>query len=270
MALEQVRAAGFEETICYYDRGRGAPLVLIHGMFGDFLDWEPVLEPLSESHRVIAVDLPGFGGSSKPRRDYSGQFFVATLHELFRQLEIEKPMLAGNSFGGQIAMLYTLAHPESVAKLVLVNSGGFKRYTEEELAMILPRFSEDAVAALTPQINSFLFSGVFTKRSVMSARYLEKQNAKLKRDDFPAYAYSLASSIQLSIATYLMDRVGEIRCPTLLVWGDGDMVLPVVQAEQALTRLRFGELKRLPGCGHAPQMECPAGFLAATASFLSN
>jgi pimeloyl-ACP methyl ester carboxylesterase len=73
--------SNLSETIHFLDRGKGPSLVLIHGMFGDSLDWEPVLEPLSESHRVIAVDLAGFGASSKPHREYSADFFVSTLRE---------------------------------------------------------------------------------------------------------------------------------------------------------------------------------------------
>ena len=258
------------DAICYYDRGRGTPLVLIHGMFGDFLDWEPVLEPLAARHRVVALDLPGFGASNKPRREYSAEFFVSTLHELFQQLEIKEPILAGNSFGGQIAILYALQHPDSVAQLLLVNSGGFQQYSEQERAMIEPRFSESVLAGLTPEINALLFSGVFTKPSETSARYLNKQNAKLQRDDYPAYACALASSIHLSLSTYLVDRLPELRCPTLLVWGEDDLVLPVSQAKLALTKLPSGELKTIPGCGHAPQMECPAGFLDTTRLFLSS
>lgn len=257
------------ETINYYERGSGTPLILIHGMFGDYLDWEPVLEPLSVGHRVIAVDLPGFGTSSKPRRVYSAQFFVSTLDEFFRQLGIGNVILAGNSFGGQIAMLYALAHPASVTKLVLVNSGGFKKYSEEEKAQIESRFSENVLAGLTPQINALLFAGVFTRPSEMSVRYLEKQNTKLQRPDFSAYVYALVNSIQLALSTCLLDRLPELRCPTLLVWGDSDQVLPVAQAETAVKRLPFGELKRIPGCGHAPQMECPASFLEAVQPFLA-
>jgi len=256
------------ETIRYYERGNGVPLVLIHGMFGDFLDWEPVLEPLAAQNRVIAVDLPGFGGSSKPRREYSAEFFVSTLREFFGQLGIGQCILAGNSFGGQIAILYTLAHPDSVRKLLLANSGGFQRYSEQERAVVEPRFSESVLAGLTPQINALLFGGVFTKPSEMSARYLEKQNAKLERADYKDYAYSIASSIRLSLASYLVDRFGEIRCPTLIVWGENDQVLPVVQAETAVGRLRFGELKRLTGCGHVPQLECPDRFVGAVRPFL--
>lgn len=176
--------------IRYYDRGTGAPVVLIHGMFGDFLDWEPVLEPLAESFRVIAVDLTEFGGSSKPRAEYSAEFFVSALHELFEQLDLKQFVVAGNSFGGQIAILYALVHPDAVSKLVLVNSGGFRKYGAYEIAQVEARFGEQSLAALTPQINAFLFANVFTKTSPTSVRYLEKQNSKLRRGDYPAYAYA--------------------------------------------------------------------------------
>jgi len=263
------RTIGSNE-ICYYDRGRGTPLVLIHGMFGDFLDWDPVLEPLTSSHRVIALDLPGFGGSSKPRGEYSGEFFVSTLHEFFEQLELSEFILAGNSFGGQIAILYALYDPDSVSKLLLVNSGGFRKYTTEEKALLEPRFNEAALAALTPEIHAFLFSGVFAKASEASIRYLEKQNAKLDWVDYPAYAHALSKSVRLSLATYLLDRLRDLRCPTLLVWGEKDQVLPVAQAELALTQLQRGQLKIIPGCGHAPQLECPAEFLRSIQPFLSS
>jgi pimeloyl-ACP methyl ester carboxylesterase len=240
------------EEIGYYDRGQGSPMVLLHGMFGDFLDWEPVLEPLAASHRVIAVDLPGFGRSSKPRGEYSAEFFVSALHEFFEQLKLSEFILAGNSFGGQLAILYALRHPDSVSKLVLVNSGGFRRYTSEEMAVLEPRFNEAALAALTPEINALLFSGVFTKTSETSMRYLEKQNNKLRRADYPAYAYAVSRSIRLSLSSYLVDRLPELRCPTLLVWGGQDQVLPLSQAELALTHLRSGENhSRLRPCAAA-------------------
>jgi pimeloyl-ACP methyl ester carboxylesterase len=255
--------------ICYYDRGQGSPIVLIHGMFGDFLDWEPVLEPLANSHRVIAIDLPGFGNSSKPRVEYSAEFFVANLHEFFQQLELREPVLAGNSFGGQVAMLYALQHPETVSKLILVNSGGFRKHTPEEIASVESRFTEPILSALTPQINALLFSNVFTRPSPTSLRYLERQNQRLARSDYPAYAYAISRSISLSLSAYLIDRLAEIRCPTLLVWGENDQVLPLEQAQQALRHLIAGQLVVLPGCGHAPQLECPREFVENVLPFLA-
>src|SRR5258708_14811590 len=117
----------------YYDRGRGPALVLIHGMFGDHLDWEPVLEGLAERHRVIAVDLPGFGESLKPDIDYDVCVFTLALAELLDRLGIERAVFAGNSFGGQIAMAFALEHPERVEKLVLITTGGLHEYSEQDI-----------------------------------------------------------------------------------------------------------------------------------------
>jgi pimeloyl-ACP methyl ester carboxylesterase len=227
-----------------------------------------VLEPLAQSHRVIAVDLPGFGASGKPLREYSADFFLSTLHDLLGQLGLKEATLVGNSFGGQIAMLYALSHPGFVAKLVLVDSGGFQRYTDEEKAFTETNFGEPVLAALTPEIHAIIFAPLFARASETSRRYLERQNAKLRRPDYPAYAHVLASSVRLALSTYLLDRLPEIQCPVLLVWGEQDQVLPAAQASQAMARLRHGQLKVIPGCGHAPQLECPREFLEAIGPFL--
>jgi pimeloyl-ACP methyl ester carboxylesterase len=256
------------ERIRFYERGVGIPLVLIHGMFGDHLDWESVLEPLSESNRVIAFDLPGFGESSKPRRDYSEELFTQTLEELLFQLGIDNAILAGNSFGAEVAIFYALRRPQSVSKLVLVDSGGFREIAEEERRFVEERFSESAIASLTPEINAAMFAPVFNSPSKTSTRYLERQNEKLRRPDYPAYAYALSRSIRLVMNTYLLDRLQDIQCPTLIVWGEQDRVLPAAQGHLALSRLREGQIKVIPGCGHAPQIECPQAFLDAVQPFL--
>lgn len=267
--MSHVNSVDVEGTqICLYEKGAGMPIILLHGMFGDFLDWEPVLEPLSKNYRVLALDLPGFGASAKPRTEYSAEFFVAILHTLLRQRRISEATLVGNSFGAQIAILFALRHPDLVARLVLVDSGGFRQYPEAEVAFTAERFNENAIAALTPEINAFLFSPVFSKPSATSAYYIERQNAKLKRSDYPAYAFAIAQSIRLSMATYLLDRISELRCPVLLIWGEMDPVLPLSLAQQALTNLQNGELKIVPGCGHAPQLECPKEFLGSLLPFL--
>jgi pimeloyl-ACP methyl ester carboxylesterase len=237
-------------------------------MFGDFLDWKPVLESLAQSHRVIALDLPGFGNSSKPHREYTGDFFVSTLHDLFASLGLQEIILVGNSFGAQIAILYALRHPELVAKLILVDSGGFRSIPEDEAAAIAARFGAPVIAALTPEIHTMLFASVFTQPSAASQLYVQRQNEKLQRKDYPAYAESLAANIRLSMSSYLLDRLPEIKCPTLLIWGEKDLVLPVEQAQQALAKLLHGELKVIPGCGHAPQLECGEQFLDAIRYFL--
>ena len=96
--LKTVRIEGID--IQLYDRGSGEPLLLLHGMFGDCFDWEPVLEPLSRGYRVNAVDLPGFGGSGKPDVECTGEFFVRHIDALLHQLGVNKVTIVGNSLGG--------------------------------------------------------------------------------------------------------------------------------------------------------------------------
>jgi pimeloyl-ACP methyl ester carboxylesterase len=255
--------------VLFYDRGSGPALVLIHGMFGDHLDWEPVLEPLSRRHRVIAMDLPGFGDSEKPDRDYTGEFFVAALQELLHALGVERATVVGNSFGGILAVLWTLAHPQTVERLVLISSGGLRAFGGEEKQLAVERMSEENLLGLTVPVQRLLLGPIFAKSGPIQERYFAKQDAKLGRADFPAYARVLVRSIHLVLSQYLLERLREIRCPTLLLWGDHDLIFPVELARHALEQLPDGRLKIVPGGAHALQLDCPEDVVAAIEEFLS-
>ncbi len=254
--------------IVYWEKGSGDPLVLIHGMFGDHLDWETVLEPLAESFRVVAIDLPGFGGSSKPRIAYTAEFFVETLHAFLALLGTQQPVLVGNSFGGEIAILYAIAHPENVSGLVLVSSGGFRLYTEDEKARIKEKFCIANLRLMNPAINEFVFAGVFARESEQRRRYIEKQNAKLTREDFPEYTEALFQCMVLAFNLYFEEELRSITSPVLLLWGDSDNVFPRTLAERALSLLPEARLQLLPQAGHAPQLEAPGEFVAAVQDFV--
>jgi pimeloyl-ACP methyl ester carboxylesterase len=255
--------------VVFYDRGTGPPLLLVHGMFGDHLDWETVIEPLARQHRVIVPDLPGFGDSEKPPREYTGEFFVAALDELLCAAGVEQATVVGNSFGGILSVLYALAHPEKVERLVLVSSGGLRPIGGKEKQLAVERLSEANLLALTPAGHRQLFPRIFGKSGEAQERYYAKQDAKLARADYPAYVRALLSSIQLVLSVYLLERLREVRCPTLLLWGDRDVVFPVELARQALDRLPQGKLKILPGGGHMLQADCPEEFVAALEEFLA-
>lgn len=252
--------------IVYWDRGRGPVLLLIHGMFGDHLDWEPVLELLPQHHRVLAVDLPGFGESGKPDRAYTAEFFVAVLVDLLNRLQVDRATVLGNSFGGLVALHMARACPERVERLILVSS--LREFPEEERAAARQRFSQEALLALTPEANRQMFATIFAQAGPVQERYFAKQNAKLKRADYPDYTRSLVRSIDTALTAYSPALLAEIRCPTLLLWGDKDNVIPVEVARQALPRLAQAELVVLPGGGHALQLDVPEAFVRAVEEFL--
>ena len=248
-----------------YEEGQGSSVVLIHGMFGDHLDWEPVIEPLAAAHRVIAVDLPGFGEADKPAADYTAELFTGSLRAALGE---EPVTLVGNSFGGQVAMLYALAYPEQVRSLVLVASGGFARYSPEEQALAAARLSEPVLRSMTTQFVRILFTPLFVSRNGVTERYVARQQERLARPDYPAYARAMASSLRLSLHTCLLDELPRIACPTLLLWGDRDYVVPVDLARQAVGLFPAAQLTVFPGCGHLPQLERPEAFVRTVAPFL--
>ena len=105
-------ATVFGRSIRYYDVGSGPPLLLIHGLGGDADEWAFCFEPFSQSHRVIALDLLGFGRSDKPLIDYTIGGFVEVIEEFLRGLKIERAAVLGESLGGWIASAFALKFRE--------------------------------------------------------------------------------------------------------------------------------------------------------------
>ncbi len=254
--------------IAFVERGQGPHLVLLHGMFGDHEDWEAVLQPLSHHFHVIAVDLPGFGTSGKPVIEYSLEFYLRALHGLFAALQLDRLHLVGNSFGGQLAIFYTLLFPAQVQKLVLVDCGGFRKIPREEREQTMRAFSESNLLHLHQFMVQYLFSPAFAHASAEKTRYIERQTARLHSADYPAYAHAIAQAIRISLDTYVFDRLREIRCATLLLWGDHDTLCPVDQARAGLKQLSNGTLQVFNRCGHLPQLDSPEEFLLAMSAFL--
>src|SRR6266540_7238906 len=110
--------------IHYQEKGTGTPLLLLHGFTSSTYSWKDVFEPLSQTFRVIAVDLKGFGFSGKPDGDYSRRAQAALIAHLLDYFKIEKAWLCGNSMGGEIALNFALQNPHRVGGLILVDSAG--------------------------------------------------------------------------------------------------------------------------------------------------
>lgn len=114
-------------TVHYYEGGSGPPLVLLHGMADEKNSFAATAAELTDTHRVILPDLQGHGENARdPDRDYSIAGHVAFLDRLIAELGLDRFALGGNSMGGHVSAAYTLAHPEKVEKLILVNAPGLK------------------------------------------------------------------------------------------------------------------------------------------------
>src|SRR4051794_19068075 len=114
----------FGRKICYYDVGEGPALVLVHGLGGDADQWAFCLAALTASHRVIALDLLGFGRSDKPPIDYRIAGFVEVLDRFLSSLGIARASLLGHSLGGWIVATFALSFPDRVHQLILSDAAG--------------------------------------------------------------------------------------------------------------------------------------------------
>ena len=124
-ALPELRSTTvFSQTIRYYDVGSGPPLLLIHGIGGDADEWAFCFGALGKTHRVIALDLLGFGRSDKPLIEYHIAGFVEVIERFLQKLKITSAAILGESLGGWIAAAFALKFPHIVDRLILVDAAG--------------------------------------------------------------------------------------------------------------------------------------------------
>jgi triacylglycerol lipase len=259
----------FGQRIVYYDMGSGPVIVLVHGFGSEArFDWGNVLLPLSQHHRVIALDQIGFGASDKPFVDYSVQTYVDFLGEFLRTLNVHEFTLAGESLGGWISALYTI---ESLAP---ASSGGNGLPVPRRLVL------EDAagMSALhtTAQPMPIPIAGTLADAHGVALVFHDKSRVT---DDFVREAWAMKMKANdgftersfwsnAKVATEgVKDRIGSISVPTLVVWGGNDELVPLEQGRTYAGGIPGAKLVVVPDCGHAPSLEKPKEFLDAVIPF---
>jgi pimeloyl-ACP methyl ester carboxylesterase len=252
------------------------PLVFVHGLSGSWPNWLEQLPLFAASHRVIALDLPGFGRSPMPSEEISISGYARTLDALLGKLGVDAAAVVGNSMGGFISAELAIAFPERVERLVLVSAAGLSTYGDRRGLHALGRVRqmERIVAAYTGWVAAHSDTvarrrGLRNATLGLVAAHPGRLSAPLAAEQVrgagkPGFLQGLAANLEYDFS----DRLGEIVCPTLIVWGDRDRVITVRDAA------RFAEL--IPGSrkvifedtGHVPMLERPAEFNALLAEFL--
>jgi pimeloyl-ACP methyl ester carboxylesterase len=269
----QVEVVG--SWVNYVEMGEGPPLVLVHGLSGAWQNWLEQIPHFSDSHRVIALDLPGFGASPMPPWEISIPAYGRFLRDFCERLGIESCALVGNSMGGFVATEVAISDPERVEKLVLVSAAGitWARARREPAAMIgrvgraaLPlvlRFQMSGIRR--PRLRRRAFQGVFHEPGSLRREVLWENFAPAMTS--PGYFDAITNLFGYDIR----DRLEEIEVPTLIVWGRNDRVVPVPAALAYKKRIgENAELVIFDECGHVPQIERPVRFNRLLERFLSS
>lgn len=256
--------------------GEGPPLVLLHALGESALDWRWVLPALARTHRVYAVDLPGFGYSAKPSAEYSPAFFARFVGAYLDALGLESPAVVGNSIGGLAALRLALSEPARVGALGLVASAGLGREVTYALRLpTLPGYGEATVAWGKTPLGAFqrAWSRVpllFGRPGRLPSEWINEQTQIAQLPGFmEATMTALRAQVDLrGQREVLTGRLPHLQIPTLVVWGERDRVFPYSQGQKAVSRLRQGSLELVPDCGHLPHVERPDRFAAILSRFL--
>lgn len=248
--------------------GEGPPIVFVHGLSGSWPNWLEQLPVLARGHRVIALDLPGFGHSPMPREQITISGYARTLDGLLGALGVDAATLVGNSMGGFISAELAIAYPQRVERLVLVSAAGIGTYQRPDVMRAVPWLTraERIVAAYTAWLAS-KSDAVVRRRGLRNAtlglvvRHPGRLPGPLAAEQLrgagkPGFLQALQGIMEYPIE----ERLPEIACPTLIVWGSEDRVISRRDAD-VFERLIPGSRKVMfEDTGHMAMLERPAAF----------
>jgi pimeloyl-ACP methyl ester carboxylesterase len=262
-------------SVAYLQKGSGPVLLLVHGMASSLATWRSVVGPLARNATVLAVDLPGHGGSSPGGGDYSLGSLAAGLRDVVVALGHDRVTLVGHSLGGGIAMQFSYQFPEMTERLVLVASGGLG----DEVSPMLR-------AASLPGANLFLSvtAGAAQRGSGIAGQVLRavgRAPSPGLEELVSSYASLADTNRRLAFLATVRSVVGlrgqTVRAadrlylarelPVLLIWGAEDPIIPVEHARRTQELLPDSTLAVFDGVQHFPHVEAPRRFVAALEDF---
>jgi pimeloyl-ACP methyl ester carboxylesterase len=242
----------------------GEPIVFVHGLAGCWQNWLENIPHFARDHRVIALDLPGFGDSPMPPWETTITNYGRLVDEVCRRLNLHSCTLVGNSMGGFIAAETAIAEPEWVERLMLVSAAGIsharmRREPAEAMARMLIAASP-LLFRIREQgwrrwrLRYAMFRNVFDSPHRLRPELLwEFAHGAM---DAPGFLPALGALIGYDI----LDRLEKVRVPTLILWGRDDRVIPATDALEYERRLANSRLVIFDRCGHVPMAERPVRF----------
>jgi pimeloyl-ACP methyl ester carboxylesterase len=146
---------------------------------------------------------------------------------------------------------------------VLIDPGGFYRYSEADRAATIARMPGGWLRWVNGSVFRNLFEPLFVRTNADTEAYVAKQAAKPGRPDWPQMVEAAIRTIQLHTELCFMDDLDRFGCPVLILWGENDQVVPVEQGRAAVPRFANARLIEIRDCGHIPQIEHPARVIEA-------
>jgi pimeloyl-ACP methyl ester carboxylesterase len=284
------RVANLDGPVHYLDfGGSGTPLLMVHGLGGNALNWMAVGPHLAERYHALAIDLAGFGQTPLFGRSATVGAHAELVHGFITGVFGEPAALMGNSMGGHVSVLEAAAHPDSVSSLVLVDPaipGPHVRRPEPRMLGAMAAISVPGLAEtlLDRELRSLGPEGLVRRAlelvcadpsqldpEIVSAHVqLTREREHLGPQNMRAFIQA-TRSIGLRMADpRFWSRVTAVKAPALIIHGSVDRLIPVAAARELHRRRPDWELKVLEGVGHVPMLEAPDLFMGALHGWTAN
>jgi pimeloyl-ACP methyl ester carboxylesterase len=256
--------------------GSGLPVVFIHGLSGSWQNWLEQLPVFAREHRVIAFDLPGFGESEMPAEKSSISGYGRFVEALLDELGVSSAAVVGNSMGGFIGIEVAIRFPQRVERLVLVSAAGLSiEYLRNERALAVLATLDTRLAAYTgwmasrsdalarrPRARRMIFGIVAHRPDLLPGPLVAEQ---VRGSGKPGFVPALDALTDYPIR----DRLGEIACPVLIVWGSEDKLVPARDADEFARLIPNSRKVVWRETGHVAMLERPVAFNRLVEAFLA-
>jgi pimeloyl-ACP methyl ester carboxylesterase len=265
-------------NIAYADEGSGEAIIFIHGLGSYLPAWQKNISELKNNFRCIAVDLPGYGKSSKEIHSGSLEFYGEVVIELMDRLNIKQAVIAGHSMGGQIGIVMALKYPDRISKLILAAPAGFEEFTDGQRQWFRDVMTVELVKTTPTQaIRANLIANFYNMpvdAEFMITDRISMRGAKY----FENYCYTVVRSVNGMVDRPVSDLLGNITQPTLILFGENDGLIPNPAlnggktediAKSGQTKIKGSKLVMIPECGHFLQFEKPNIFNNEILLFIS-
>ena len=264
------------QRIHYRDQGSrdGPAIVLLHGSNASLQTWEPLVQRLGGTYRIVTLDLPGHGlTGATPDRDYSADGMMDAVDVVAAKLGLDHFILGGNSMGGWVAWRYALAQPARVDALLLIDAAGMPLRKGEKrpesnvgFRVLEYPFGRWLATRVTPRmLVEQSLRGSLEKQAIVDDAMIDRYWELLR---FPGNREATVLRARMNREPAMAARVGAIEAPTLILFGDRDRLINPSAAQTFHERIAGSEVVLLTGIGHLPMEEAPDATATAIADFL--
>jgi pimeloyl-ACP methyl ester carboxylesterase len=247
------------------------PLLLLHGTGASLHTWDAWVAALKGEQRIIRLDLPAYGLTGpNPERDYSLGKYADFIAHFLAKIKVKRCDIAGNSLGGGIAWNVASKYPDLVQKLILIDASGYPIHSKSTpIAFQLAKIPviKQVFTVITPRfIVEKSVLNVYTDKSKVSDALVDRYfELSLRAGNRQAFIDRMSGGL---VETNAAQRIAALQQPTLILWGEEDLLIPVENAYHFHDDLPHDTLVILKNIGHVPMEEAPEPSVAAAKAFL--